>query len=80
MSNGNEILNKILNEDTIKETLSKIFSGEYVSTKERKEAMKKAIDIVANEEKAKKSSEIEKLRINIQANAFKAFIESINEN
>ncbi len=69
-----------MNEYTIKETLSKIFSGEYVSTKERKEAMKKAIDIVATEEKAKKSSEKEKLRIDIQANAFKAFIESINEN
>ena len=80
MSNGNEILNKILNEYTISQALSKIFSGEYVSTKERKEAMKKGIDIVANEEKAKKSSEKEKLRIDIQANAFKAFVESINEN
>ncbi len=57
MSNENEILNKILNEYTITQALSKIFSGEYVSTKMRKEAMKKAIDIVADEEKAKKSSE-----------------------
>lgn len=80
MSNENEILNKILNEYTITKALSKIFLGEDVSTKERKEAMKKAIDIVANVKKANKSNEKEKLKIDIQANAFKALVESINEN
>lgn len=75
----NDILEVLIKDEKIAETLNKIFSGYYVTGRERKEAMKLGIDLLAKEQKLKAQTHEDIKRIDTQANALKIFIESIKE-
>lgn len=75
----NDILEILYKDAKIAETLNKIFSGYYVTDRERKEAMKSGIDLLAREQKLKVQTQEDLQRIDNQANALKSFIENIKE-
>ncbi len=79
LNNTDKVLNILLNDKTIAETLNKILSGQYVSRKERKEGMKAVVDRWADIEKSCVTSEQDKQNIEAQAIAIKAWVENLKE-
>lgn len=74
-----DILEILYKDEKIAETLNKIFSGYYITDKERKNAMKSSIDLLAKEQKLKAQTQVDIQRIDNQANALKSFIDNIKE-
>ena len=85
MQNDNTMINTlddlsfILSNKTVADTLSKLFNGEYVTDKERKEGMKATVDMQAKIDKSRVRTDYERQLIDNQANAIKTFIDSIRE-
>lgn len=79
LNNTDKVLNILMSDKTIAETLNKIISGQYVSRKERKEGMKAVVDRWADIEKSCVTSEQDKQNIEAQAIAIKAWVENLKE-
>jgi len=75
----NDILEILYKDEKIAETLNKIFSGYYVTDRERKDAMKSGIDLLAKEQRLKAKTQEDIQRIDNQANALKCYIDNIKE-
>ena len=79
MQNNTEtVLNILMSDKTIAETLNKIISGQYVTDKERKDGMKAVIDRWS-ELTQSQVPEQNKNVVKAQAEAIKLWIENLKE-
>lgn len=78
LNNPKYIINTLMSDKTISETLGKILSGQYVTDRERKEGLKALIDRWS-ELAQSEVSDSDKNAIKIQAEAMKLLIESYRE-
>lgn len=78
LNNTDKVLNILMNDKTIAETLNKIISGQYVTDKERKDGMKAVIDRWS-ELTQSQVPEQNKNNVKAQAEAIKLWIENLKE-
>lgn len=79
MQNNTEtVLNILMSDKTIAETMGKIISGQYVTDRERKDGMKAVIDRWS-ELTQSQTIEQDKNAIKAQAEAIKLWIENLKE-
>lgn len=78
LNNTDKVLNILMSDKTIAETLNKIISGQYVTDKERKDGMKAVIDRWS-ELTQSQVPEQNKNAVKVQAEAMKLWIENLKE-
>lgn len=78
LNNTDKVLNILMSDKTIAETMGKIISGQYVTDRERKDGMKAVIDRWSELAQAC-VSDSDKNNIKIQAEAMKQLIENYRE-
>lgn len=78
LNNPEYIINTLMSDKTIAETMGKIISGQYVTDRERKEGLKALIDRWAELSQIN-VSEQEKVNIKLQAFAMKQVIDTYKE-
>lgn len=78
LNNTDKVLNILMSDKTIAETLNKIISGQYVTDKERKDGMKAVIDRWS-ELTQSQAPEQNKNNVKAQAEAIKLWIENLKE-
>ena len=78
LNNTDKVLNILMSDKTIAETLNKIISGQYVTDRERKDGMKAVIDRWA-ELTQSQVPEQNKNDVKAQAEAIKLWIENLKE-
>lgn len=78
LNNTDKVLNILMSDKTIAETLNKIISGQYVTDRERKDGMKAVIDRWS-ELTQSQVPEQNKNDVKAQAEAIKLWIENLKE-
>lgn len=78
LNNTDKVLNILMSDKTIAETLNKIISGQYVTDKKRKDGMKAVIDRWS-ELTQSQVPEQNKNAVKVQAEAMKLWIENLKE-
>lgn len=76
---NDDILEVLIKDEKIAETIHKIFSGYYVTDRERKDAMKSSIELYGKHLKMNAKTVEDIQRIDNQIYAVKVFIENLKE-